>query len=164
MPSGNATSSSSRGPPDTEGRSLMPGRPGRRRTQNCSRENALSRLQQAESFVEVADMVITGTENDVATPGVAAALAVLAGIAAADAACCAKLKMRPRGQDHKEAVPMLATVHPHGPQMSKDLGRLLRRKDDARYGLHLLGQRDAEKMVDWAKRIVGNARKVVESE
>ena len=124
---------------------------------------ALSRLRQAESFVEVADMVTTGSDDDIATPGVAAALAVLAGIAAADAACCAKLKMRPRGQDHKEAVPMLATVRPHGPQMSKDLQRLLNRKDDVHYGLHLIGKGDAEKMVEWAKRIVGNARKVLEA-
>jgi hypothetical protein len=141
----------------------MAGRTSKSRTQHCDRAHALSRLRQAESFVEVADVVITGTEHDVATPGVAGALAVLAGIAASDAACCAKLKMRPHGQDHKEAVPMLAAVHPYGPQMSKDLARLLRRKDDAHYGLHLIGKGDAEKMVEWAKRIVGNARKVLES-
>jgi HEPN domain-containing protein len=141
----------------------MADRPRKARAQDCTRENALSRLQQAESFVEVAELVITGGDNDIATPGVAAALAALAGIAASDAACCAKLKMRPRGRDHKEAVPMLATVHPHGPQMAKDLERLLNRKDDAHYGLHLIGKGDAEKMVEWAKRIVGNARKVLES-
>jgi hypothetical protein len=141
----------------------MAGRSSKTRAQDCNREHALSRFQQAESFVEVADMVITASSNGVATSGVAAALAVLAGIAASDAACCAKLKMRPRGPDHKEAVPMLATVRPHGPQMSKDLGRLLHRKDDARYGLHLIGKGDAERMVEWAKRIVDNARKVLES-
>lgn len=142
----------------------MAGRTGKTRTQDCNREDALSRLRQAESFVEVADMVITGSDNgDVATPEVAAALTVLAGIAAADAACCAKLKMRARGRDHKEAVPMLGSVRPHGQQMSKDLERLLNRKDDAHYGLHLIGKGDTEKMLEWAKRIVSNARKVLES-
>jgi hypothetical protein len=37
-------------------------------------------------------------DTDSATPGVAAALAVLAGVAASDAACCAKLRKRARGQ------------------------------------------------------------------
>ncbi|HZN18923.1 MAG TPA: hypothetical protein VFB84_12225 [Micromonosporaceae bacterium] len=42
------------------------------------------------AFLEVAEMV--GAEQDeLATPGVAAALAVLAGIAASDAVCCAAL-------------------------------------------------------------------------
>lgn len=141
----------------------MAGRASKTRTQHCNRAHALSRLQQGESLVEVADLVITGTDDDVATPGVAAALAVLAGIAASDAACCAKLKVRPRGQDHKEAVQMLANVRPHGPQMSKDLERLLRRKDDAHDGLLFIGKGDAGKMVAWAKRIVDTARKVVES-
>lgn len=139
----------------------MAGRPGKTRTQPCSRDDALSRLRQAQSFVEVADMVATGSDDDIATPGVAAALAVLAGTAAADAACCATLKVRPRGQDHTEAAPMLATVHPHGPQMSKDLQRLLNRKDDVHDGLQLIGKGDAEKMVQWAKRIVGTALKVL---
>jgi hypothetical protein len=142
---------------------MMAGRASKTLTQGYNREHAIGRLRQAESFVEVADMVITGTDDDVATPGVAAALAVLAGIAASDAACCGQLRVRPRGQDHKQAVPLLATVLPHGPQMSRDLERLLRRKDDAHYGLLFIGKGDAEKMVAWAKRIADTARRVVES-
>ena len=57
---------------------------------------------------------------------------------------------------------MLATVHPHGEQMSKDLRRLLSRKDDAHYGLNIVGVGDAERMVEWAKRITDRAGKVVE--
>jgi hypothetical protein len=132
------------------------------RTQDCNRQDALSRLQQAESFVEVADLVIT-TSDDLATPGVAAALAVLAGIAASDAACCATLKRRPRGHDHRDAVAMLATVQPHGQQMSKDLERLLNRKDEVHYGVPLVSPGDAERMVGWATRLVATARRVLES-
>lgn len=87
----------------------------------------------------------------------------LAGIAASDAVCCAKLKQRHRGPDHKDAVAMLATVRPHGRQMSNDLARLLSRKDDAHYGLHLVSAGNAEKMVEWAKRLAAHARKVLES-
>ena len=70
------------------------------RTQQCGAEHARTRLSQARAFLEVADLV--GDEHDnVATPGVAAALAVLAGIAASDAACCAVPGERSRGQDHR---------------------------------------------------------------
>lgn len=133
------------------------------RTQDCTREEALNRLRQAETFIEVADMVIAGGDDDVASPGVAAALAVLAGIAASDAACCAQLKVRPRGQDHMDAVAVLEGVHPLGPEMAKDLRRLLTNKNDAHYGLHFVGRGDAQKMVDWSKRLTGNARNVVEA-
>lgn len=54
-------------------------------TKACTREDAVVRLAQAESFLLVADLV-RGDATDVATPSVAASLAVLAGIAASDAA------------------------------------------------------------------------------
>ena len=132
------------------------------RTQPCDRQDALARLAQAESFIEVGDMVLAAEDEAIATGGVAAALAVLAGIAAADAACCARLKERARGQDHKQAVGLVESVHPHGPEMAKDLGRLLARKDDAHYGLHVASVGDAKKMLEWAKRLAAHARGVVE--
>lgn len=46
--------------------------------------------------------------------------------------------------------------------MARDLGRLLARKDDAHYGLHVVGDGDARKMVEWARRITALAREVVE--
>jgi hypothetical protein len=109
----------------------------------CDTEHARARLEQAHAFLEVADLV--GTQKDeLATPSVAAALAVLAGIAAADAACCATLGRRARGQDHRRAVQLLAQVAPSGAAMARDLGRLLSVKDDAHYGLlHVSGQRAA---------------------
>ena len=133
------------------------------RTEDCDRGQALVRLEQAEAFVAAAQLVLDGGEADVATPGVAAALAVLAGIAAADAACCATLKVRARGPDHREAVALLGRVHPHGKDMAKDLQRLLSRKDDAHYGLHMVGAGDATKMVGWARRATALARDVLEA-
>lgn len=69
-------------------------------------------------MLEVAELVYDDPDDD-ALPGVAAALAVLAGIAASDAACCAALGERPRGRDHKEAVKVLAGVHPGGKSMAE---------------------------------------------
>jgi len=113
------------------------------RTQTCGSEHARVRLSQASAFLEVAELV--GSEQDeLATPGTAAALAVLAGIAASDAVCCAALGRRSRGQDHQQAVSLLTQVAPDGPEMARDLERLLAVKDDAHYGLlHVSGQRAA---------------------
>lgn len=130
------------------------------RTQSCGRNDAISRLAQAEAFLFAAELVI---DDDEATPSVAASLAVLAGIAASDAACCARLGVRARGQAHAEAVDLLATVDPHGQNMAKDLQRLLSRKDDSQYGLSFVSAAEAGRMVGWAKRLLGHASQAVAS-
>ena len=112
--------------------------------------------------MEVAELV-AADDTDVANPGIAAGLAVLAGIAASDAACCARLGLRARGQAHEQAVAVVATVAPHGEDMAKDLDRLLRRKDDSHYGLAFVSAGDANHMVGWAKRLVARARAAVEA-
>lgn len=107
-----------------------------------------------------ADLVLSD-ETDTATPGVAAALAVLAGIAASDAACCAKLGKRSRGQDHAEAIRLLFTVLPHGEEMAKGLGRLLAAKDESHYGVTLVGRAKARRLVGYARRITELAGEVL---
>ena len=91
----------------------------------------------------------------------AASLAVLAGIAASDAACCAALGRRSRSQDHHDAVDLLATVRPRGAEASQHLRRLLALKDDAEYGVIRVGAGDlkaalrrARSLVDYAEQIV----------
>lgn len=131
------------------------------RTQACGRSQARTRLSQARAFLQVAELV--GTEQDeVATPDVASALAVLAGIAACDAACCATLGRRSRGQDHRQALDLLAQVASDGQAMARDLGRLLSIKDDAHYGLlHVSGPRAAAALRQ-ARRLVDAAAPHVE--
>lgn len=111
-----------------------------------------------------ADLVLSD-DTDVATPGVAASLAVLVGIAASDAvsdaACCARLRKRSRGQDHSEAVRLLATVAPHGEAMAKDLSRLLAAKDESHYGLTLVDRAKARRLLGYAKRMTELAAKAV---
>ena len=131
-------------------------------TSPCGRPEALTRLAQARKFAEVASLCI-GDLSDDALPHVAAALAVLAGIAASDAACCARLKQRPRGQDHREAEALVATIHPNGSNMAKDLSRLLNEKDNAQYGVMLVSRTTAAKMVEWAERLIDSASAVLAS-
>jgi hypothetical protein len=132
------------------------------RTQRCGRPEARTRLEQAEAFVLAAELVLDDT-TALANPGVAAALAILAGIAASDAACCARLRRRPRGQAHEEAVALLETVEPGGTEMAKDLKRLLQKKDTASYGVSFFSLREARDLVGWAKRLIGRARTAVEA-
>lgn len=126
------------------------------RVQRCGVAQARVRLEQAQAFLEVAELV-GSQEDELATPGVAASLAVLAGIAAADAACCAAFGQRARGQDHRQAVTLVAQVVPGGTEMARDLNRLLTVKDDAHYGLlHVSGQR-ASATLRQARRLLAVA-------
>jgi hypothetical protein len=132
------------------------------RRQRCGRVEAATRLAQADAYLLAARLVMDDS-TDVANPGVAGALAVLAGIAAADAACCARLQVRARGQDHRGAAALVATVAPHGPAMAKDLERLLDRKDSVHYGSTLISPAEGSRMVSWAERLIGHAHSAVEA-
>ena len=104
------------------------------RTQDCSRADARTRLAHARKFLEVADLI--SSEKDIEeSKSCAAALAVLAGIAAADAACCGILGRRSRGQDHRQAADLVEQVEPDGKAAAKALRELLDMKDTAHYGL-----------------------------
>ena len=65
-----------------------------------------NRLKHGKAFLAVAELVLgkrieaNADRDDINLSGVAAALSVLAGIAAADAACCHRLGMRSRGLAH----------------------------------------------------------------
>jgi len=109
-----------------------------------------------------ADLVLSQADDPLlALTSVASSLAVLAGIAASDAACCASLKRRARGPDHEEAVALVQSVSPGGEQMARDLERLLSLKDDAQYGVLIVPTDKAESAVAWARRLVEAARQLV---
>jgi hypothetical protein len=93
---------------------------------------------------------------------VSAGLAVLAGIAASDAICCARLKPRHRGDDHRSAAVLLAEATPNGKALAQTLTRLLDVKDAAHYGVNLVNRRRAKDAVKWAGRLVEAARTEVE--
>lgn len=139
----------------------MSPRPGGR-TATCDRADTNVRLRHAESFLVVADLVLDQSDDPVlALTSVAASLAVLAGIAAADATCCAALGRRARGQNHEEAVALVRTIEPMGEAMARDLARLLALKDDAQYGVLVVSTVRARSSVGWARRLVAAAREVV---
>lgn len=63
--------------------------PGSSRTAPCNLADARSRLNTARAYLEVAELVLGEKERDEYL-NVTAGLAVLAGIAASDAICCAQ--------------------------------------------------------------------------
>ncbi|MEK6325987.1 MAG: hypothetical protein AABM66_00465 [Actinomycetota bacterium] len=91
-----------------------------------------------------------------------ASLAVLAGVAACDAACCKALRRRSRGQDHHQAEELIAQVEPGGEQASKSLRRLLNLKDEAHYGLFDIGGQDVRAALRQARTLVMFAENVLQ--
>ena len=90
----------------------------------------------AQKFLEAADLVAGEAADGInlASASVAAALAVLAGIAASDAACCLKLGKRSRGEGHHQAADFLRKII-GGEKPADALTRLISLKDTAQYGV-----------------------------
>jgi hypothetical protein len=128
------------------------------RTQRCSKEQARKRLQDAWKFLEVADLV--DDEPLQTSFGVSASLAVLAGIAAADAACCSALGLRSRGQDHNDAADLLEGVAGSADAV-RALRRLLGLKNDAQYGLISVTATKRSDALRQAGKVVAFAEAVV---
>jgi hypothetical protein len=123
------------------------------RTQACSEADATMRLRHARKFLEVAELV-AGEGSEIEYASQAAALAVLAGIAATDAACCKSLGRRSRGQDHRSAIALVERVTPGGTRAAQALNRLLSLKDEAQYGLFDVGGQDLKSALRQAKELV----------
>ena len=110
----------------------------------------------ARAYLEVADLVLGERERDEYL-NVAAGLAVLAGIAASDSICCARLRSRHRGDDHRSAADLLRTATPDGASLARTLLRLLDLKDEAHYGVMVVASRKARDAVRWAGLLVDRA-------
>lgn len=126
------------------------------RTRSCDRKDALQFLARAESHLEAIELL----EDDL--PDSAANLAISVAINASDAVCCSRLGEHSQGADHRAAVALLQSVAPGGAAMAKDLRRILAKKYDAEYRQTALSNTDARKLIEWTRRLVDNAREVVD--
>jgi hypothetical protein len=129
------------------------------RTQACDRSDAQGRLQQARWFLDAARLF--QEENTPAAASVASTNAVMAAIAASDAACCAALKYRPRGDDHLEAVRHLAFISPGGRAASNALKRALDLKSQSQYGLVSVSASGRDGVIRQAERLIEFAEAVL---
>jgi hypothetical protein len=133
---------------------------GRTRTQTCGPLQARQRLNHARSFLEVAELAANVEDLTLEYASVAASIAILAGIAAADAACCGELGKRSRSDDHHHAETLLAQVTPGGKRAASQLRQLLNLKDAAHYGFISVTAAELKRSLRQAKHLVQFAEEV----
>jgi hypothetical protein len=133
------------------------------RARDCDGAEARRRHARAREFLEVADLVKDERDGDASLvyANAATSLAVLAGIAASDAACCAELQQRSRSQNHHDAEALLGLIAPDGKAAARNLRDLLNLKDKAQYGFLAVSpaemtsaMRKAEALIDFAETVV----------
>jgi hypothetical protein len=130
------------------------------RSSPCGAEEARRRLAQSEAYLVAADLA--AGEAGAAWAAVSAGNAVLAGIAASDAICCLRMGKRPRGEDHREGLALLARATPDGSSLAQTLERLLGAKDQSHYGVELLSLNRARSAVRQARRLLMRATEELE--
>ncbi|MHB8312361.1 MAG: hypothetical protein ACYDD0_03540, partial [Candidatus Dormibacteria bacterium] len=112
-------------------------------------------LERAKTYHDVATLVLQDFGG--AYANVAAANAVLAGIAAADAICCDLVGMRFRGSDHRAAVEFLEQVTGDR-SLAATLRALIDLKDAAEYGSDTLGKSGAQRALRKSGQLVAAAQ------
>ncbi|MQA35980.1 hypothetical protein [Modestobacter roseus] len=114
-------------------------------------------LNRADALMVAADVLLEEREHSSANSA-AAAVAVIAGIAAADALCGVTLGRRSRGEDHRQAIELLRQATPDDPGPVAALTRLLDVKDQAHYGTNLVKREDAVAAVRRAHGLIAAAK------
>jgi hypothetical protein len=127
--------------------------------QDCGTAQARARLRDAQAQLDLAEIADVNSSPE--ERKAAASCAVVAGIAAADAACCAALGQRSRGQDHRQASDLLRRIEPGGNLAARHFGRLIGLKDAAQYGFDdisgtmlIAALRQANVLVDFATDVI----------
>jgi hypothetical protein len=106
-------------------------------------------------------MAAEESDPDLEYGAAAASIAVLAGIAAADAACCHALGRRSRSDSHHDAERLLIQVSPGGKGAATHLRKLISFKDTAHYGFITPSPAELKRSLRQADHLVSFAEKVV---
>lgn len=91
----------------------------------------------------------------------AASVAILAGIAASDAACCHALGRRSRSDNHHDAERLLVKITPGGKKAASQLRQLIDLKDAAHYGFITVTTKQLKRSLRQAEHLVEFAEKVL---
>jgi hypothetical protein len=130
------------------------------RSRQCDAADARKRLADAEKYLEVAELL--ASEESLESHNVATGLAVLAGIAASDAACCKALGESSRGPDHRDAASFLRRITPGGEAGANNFERLVGLKDKAHYSFLNVSGQDRTGAIRRAGQLVRFAREVLQ--
>lgn len=131
------------------------------RTQVCGEPQARQRLGHARSFLEVAELAADVSDPSLEYGSVAASVAILAGIAAADAACCQELGKRSRSENHHDAEALLEQITPGGKRAASQLRQLIDLKDTAHYGFINISVPQLKRSLRQAQHLVEFAEEVL---
>lgn len=130
-------------------------------SQSCSTRDARTRRSHARKFLEVAEIAADEDDQDPEYASASASLAVLAGIAAADAACCKALGERSRSQDHHEAERFLQRIK-GGSAAARQLRDLINLKDAAHYGVFDVTRSELKTALRRARALLKFADEILE--
>jgi hypothetical protein len=122
-------------------------------------------MERAREFLAVAELVVDEQAEDASFvyASSAASLAVLAGIAASDAACCKVLNERSRSQNHRDAERLLAQITNGGKEAAGNLRELLNLKDKSQYGFLKMSDPEVRKVMRRAADLVDFAAEILRS-
>jgi hypothetical protein len=101
------------------------------RTADCDQQTRRGRLAKARQFLSAADTILVFSDEDLDLSDAYITLCVHAGIAAADAICCALLGRHAIGESHGDAVGLLETARM---DVARHLDTLLKLKTRSGYG------------------------------
>lgn len=121
------------------------------RAVRCTSATRVGRLRKAEQFREAAFSIIDLTDDAAEVGDAYVTLLVHAGIAAADAICCARLGEHASGESHTQAVEILGRVDK---RLAEDLATLLAMKTKAGYDHRPVSADDRRRAERAADRLV----------
>jgi hypothetical protein len=127
------------------------------RTESCTNEIQRGRLRKAEQFHEAAKTIEDLADEGDEVGDAFVTLSVHAGIAAADVVCCARLNEHAQGENHNEAVALLAKADK---SLAVHLRVLLGMKTDAGYSHVPASATDRKRAARAAAALVEAARQV----
>lgn len=131
------------------------------RTQACGEPQARQRLGHARSFLEVAELAAYVSDPSLEYGSVAASVAILAGIAATDSACCQEFGKRSRSENHHDAEALLEQITPGGKRAASQLRQLIDLKDTAHYGFINISAPQLKRSLRQAQHLVEFAEEVL---
>lgn len=137
---------------------MTAGRKGR--TRRCGQAESTKRMKDALAQLTLAEIAIDAIDD--ATRNASVSSAVLAGIAAADAACCKVLGEVSKGESHREAADLLRRIKPGGDEAANDFERLIAMKSISQYGFDSVSGADAAAAARRARSLIQFAESLAE--
>jgi hypothetical protein len=124
---------------------------------HCTSATRRGRMRKAEQFFLAAETIaeILGQHDDSDISDAYVTLCVHAGVAVSDVACCKRLGVHSKGQDHAAAIGLLSQVDR---KAGEQLGVLLDMKEKAGYSARPVSGTDRKKAVRAATALVELAR------